>query len=68
VNGEVPSNGALGRLIWPAGLDFHLRSVDPHRGGLQFRKVSVIRERISQSSNLLVAPHHDLGEKLAPQA
>jgi hypothetical protein len=28
----------------------------------------VITERIPQSSDLLVVPHRDLGEKLAPQA
>jgi hypothetical protein len=37
---EVPSNGALGRLIWPVGLGFHSRSVDPHRGRLHIRKAS----------------------------
>jgi hypothetical protein len=28
----------------------------------------VLTERISRSSDLLAAPHRDLGEKLAPQA
>jgi hypothetical protein len=39
MNGEVPSNGALGRFIWSMGQGFHLRSVDPHLGQLQVRKV-----------------------------
>jgi hypothetical protein len=37
---EVPSNGALGRLIWPVGLGFYSMSVDPHRGRLQIWMVS----------------------------
>jgi hypothetical protein len=40
VNGEVPLNGALGRLIRSAGWGFHSRSVDPHRGRLHIRKVT----------------------------
>jgi hypothetical protein len=69
VNGEVPSNGALAALYgqqvrvsirgrWTLiGVSYKLG-----------RSPFVITERIPRSSDLLVVPHHDLGEKLAPQA
>jgi hypothetical protein len=35
-----PLEWSSSRLIWPAGEGFHSRSVDPHWGQLQIRKVS----------------------------
>jgi hypothetical protein len=69
VNGEVPSNGALGRL-------YGQRARVPIRGRWTLIRVgyrlgrppSATTEGIPRSSDLLAAPHSDLGEKLAPQA
>jgi hypothetical protein len=69
VNGGVPSNGALSRLIWPtARASIRGRWTLIGVGYKLGRSSSVITGRIPRSANLLAAPRRDLGEKLAPQA
>jgi hypothetical protein len=70
VDGEVSLNGALGHLIWSAGARASIQGRWTLIGVnyISARSSYEITGRIPRSSDLLAAPHRDLGEKLAPQA